>query len=315
MQKRKLGNSELVVSPLAFGGNVLGWTIHEKTSFEVLSAFADAGCNFIDTADIYARWATGLGGESEIIIGNWMRHRNNRKDIVLATKVGMDMGANKIGLSKKYILKAVDDSLKRLQTDYIDLYQSHKDDEKTPVEETLEAYQLLIKAGKVRFIGASNFSPKRLQEALDISKKYNLPRYESLQPHYNLCERKAFETETEQICLDNQLGVINYFPLASGFLTGKYRNENDLRKSIRGAGVSKFMNQKGFKILDAMDDIALKHKCKPVSVCLAWYMARPSITAPIASATSTDQIKDLIRSISLQLDKEDIELLNSCSSY
>ncbi len=315
MQRIKLGKSELLVSPLAFGSNVLGWTINEKISFEVLNYFADAGFNFIDTADIYPRWATGVGGESETIMGNWMRHRNNRKEIVLATKVGMDMGANKIGLSKKYILKAVDDSLMRLQTDYIDLYQSHKDDEKTPIEETLEAYQILIKAGKVRFIGASNFSAKRLQEALDISKKYNLPRYESLQPHYNLCERKTFETELEQICLDNNIGVINYFPLASGFLSGKYRNENDLGKSIRGGGVSKFMNPKGFKILDALDVIALKHKCKPVSVCLAWYMARPSITAPIASATSSEQIKDIIRSASLFLDKEDIELLNSCSSY
>lgn len=315
MNKRRIGTSVLMVSPLAFGGNVLGWTVNEQQSFEVLNAFTDSGCNFIDTADIYCRWASGQGGESETILGRWMRLKKNRKSLVLATKVGMDMGAGKSGLSKKYILNAVNDSLRRLQTDYIDLYQSHKDDEKTPVEETLEAYQQLIKEGKVRYIGASNFSANRLQAALDASRNFNLPFYQSLQPHYNLCERKPFESELEQLCLTNHLSVINYFPLASGFLTGKYRTADDLGKSIRGGGMSKYMNEKGFKVLDSLDAVAAKHHTKPVSVALAWYMARPSITAPIVSATSVLQVKEITSSIQIQLDASDIEQLNTCSMY
>lgn len=315
MEKRRLGNSELLINPLVFGGNVLGWTVNEKQSFEILDAFAAAGFNMIDTADIYARWATGNGGESETIIGSWLKKRNNRKDMIIATKVGMDMGSGKTGLSKKYILKAVEESLRRLQTDHIDLYQSHKDDETIPVEETLDAYEQLIKEGKVRFIGASNFSAARLQTALDASRKFNLPRYQSLQPHYNLCERKIFEGDLEKLCLDNKLGVINYFPLASGFLTGKYRTENDFSKSIRGSGAAKFMNDKGMKILKALDEVADKHESKPASVTLAWYMARPSITAPIASATSVGQLKDLVNAASLKLSKEDTDLLDSCSTF
>jgi aryl-alcohol dehydrogenase-like predicted oxidoreductase len=315
MQLRQLGTSQLFVSPLAFGGNVIGWTITEQQSFDVLNAFVASGCNFIDTADIYCRWATGEGGESETIIGKWVKQKKNRKDIILATKVGMDMGNGKTGLSKKYILKAVDDSLKRLQTDYIDLYQSHKDDERVPIEETLEAFQKIIKEGKVRYIGASNFSVTRLQEAITISKKYNLPHYQCIQPHYNLCERKLFEEELETFCVTNKLGVINYFPLASGFLTGKYRTENDLGKSVRGGGVGKFMNQKGFLIIDTLSALADKHSCKIASVVLAWYMARSSITAPIASATSSQQLKELVAAIHIKLDASDIEKINACSTY
>jgi aryl-alcohol dehydrogenase-like predicted oxidoreductase len=227
----------------------------------------------------------------------------------------MDMGQGKVGLSKKYILKAVDDSLKRLQTDYIDLYQSHKDDEQTSVEETLEAFQILIKAGKVRFIGASNFSKNRLAEAISASEKYSLPRYESLQPHYNLLERKEFETNLEGLCLEKRIGVINYFPLASGFLSGKYRGKEDLNKSIRGGGVSKYMNKKGFSILTTIDLLAKKHASKPASIAIAWYLARPSVTSPIASATSPEQLKDLMQGLNIKLDNEDIQQLDLCSVY
>lgn len=313
MNKRKLGNSDLLIHPLAFGGNVFGWTINEKTSFELLDAFIAAGFNFVDTADVYSRWASGVGGESETIIGNWMKKRGNRKEMIIATKVGMEMGEGKKGLSKKYILKAVEDSLKRLQTDHIDLYQSHKDDGVTPVEDTLQAYQQLIREGKVRYIGASNFSPERLQKSLDASKKYKLPRYESLQPHYNLCERKVFEGELEKICMDNQLGVIPYYSLAAGFLTGKYRSDSDLSKSVRGKGASKYLNEKGFRILKALDEVSEKHQTKPASVAIAWLLARPSVTAPIASATSASQLQDLIRAAQLKLDLKDLELLNAAS--
>lgn len=313
MQKRQLGNSDLMVAPLAFGGNVFGWTINEKTSFEILDAFTSAGFNLIDTADVYSRWASGIGGESETIIGNWIRKNKNRNQLIIATKVGKDMGNGKIGLSKKYILNAVNDSLKRLQTDYIDLYQSHDDDKNTPLEETLDAYQQLIKEGKIRWIGASNYSAERLKEALEVSKKFNLPRYETLQPHYNLVERSLFEEALEKVCLDNKLGVIPYYSLAAGFLTGKYRSENDSSKSIRGKGASKYLNEKGFRILKALDETAAKHKTKPTSIALAWLMARPSITAPIASATSVEQLKDLVKAAEINLDLKDLELLNTSS--
>jgi aryl-alcohol dehydrogenase-like predicted oxidoreductase len=312
METKQLGQSDLKVSPIAFGGNVFGWTIDEKKSFEILDAFIAAGYNFIDTADVYARWANNPGG-SETIIGKWMQARNNRNSVVIATKVGMDMGNGKIGLSKKYILQAVEDSLKRLQTDHIDLYQSHKDDEVTPVEDTLRAYQQLIKEGKIRFIGASNFSPERLQSALDASKKYNLPRYESLQPHYNLCERKKFEGPLEKICQDNKLGVIPYYSLAAGFLTGKYRKESDSSKSVRGGGATRYLNEKGLSILKVLDEISTKRACKPASVALAWLMARPSVTAPIASATSVEQLGDLTKAAEIKLSELEINLLNRVS--
>jgi aryl-alcohol dehydrogenase-like predicted oxidoreductase len=314
MQKKKLGKSDLLVSPLALGGNVFGWTIDEKTSFEILDAFAAAQFNFIDTADVYSRWAGGIGGESETIIGNWMKKRGNRKDQVIATKVGKDMGNGKIGLSKKYILKAVNDSLKRLQTDYIDLYQSHDDDRKIPLEETLDAYQHLIKEGKVRYIGASNYSAERLSEALAVSKKFNYPRYETLQPHYNLVERQLFEGDLQKVCIDHELSVIPYYSLASGFLTGKYRSESDSSKSVRGKGASKYLNEKGLKVLKALDEISAKHQVKPASVALAWLMAQPAIAAPIASATSLNQLEDTVTAADLKLDTNDMLLLDQSSS-
>jgi aryl-alcohol dehydrogenase-like predicted oxidoreductase len=312
MKRKQLGKSTLMVSPLCFGGNVLGWTVDEKKSFEILDALTAAGFNFIDTADVYSRWA-GKGGESETILGKWMKLRGNRKNLVVATKVGMEMGEGKSGLSKKYILKAVEDSLKRLQTDYIDLYQSHKDDLATPVEETLQAYQQLISEGRVKFIGASNFSAGRLQEALDASAKFNLPRYESLQPHYNLCERKKFEGDLEKVCEKNQLGVITYYSLASGFLTGKYRSLNDTATGARGRGAAKYLNAAGMRILKALDEVAASHKSKPASVALAWLMAKPSVTAPIASATSVTQLGDLINATKLKLSINELELLDKAS--
>jgi aryl-alcohol dehydrogenase-like predicted oxidoreductase len=314
MEKRQLGNSSLMVAPLAFGGNVFGWTVNEKNSFELLDAFIAEGFNLVDTADVYSRWASGVGGESETIIGNWLKKRKTRNKIVLATKVGMEMGEGKKGLSKKYIVKAVEESLKRLQTDHIDLYQSHKDDEVTPVEDTLQAYQQLIKEGKVRYIGASNFSPVRLKESLEASQKYKLPRYESLQPHYNLCERHLFEGELEKVCLEHHLGVISYYSLASGFLTGKYRSEKDSAKSVRGGRATRYLDAKGLKILDALDEVAAIHKVKPASVALCWLMARPSVTAPIASATSGEQFKELVEASRLKLSEKDIDLLNRASA-
>lgn len=314
MEKRQIGKTDLWVVPLAFGGNVLGWTINEKVSFEVLDAFVVGGANFIDTADVYSRWASGRGGESETILGNWMKKRGNRKDLIIATKVGKDMGNGKIGLSKKYILTAVNDSLKRLQTDYVDLYQSHDDDKNTPLEETLDAYQHLIKEGKVRYIGASNYSAARLKEALDISTRFHLPRYECLQPYYNLVERNLFEGDLEKVCLDNNLGVIPYYSLASGFLTGKYRSKEDSSKSVRGGGATRYINEKGLNMLSALDEISAKHASKPASVSLAWLLTQKSVTAPIASATSVEQLNDLLKSLRLNLSQEEIEYINRSSN-
>ena len=304
------------VAPLTFGCNVFGFTIDEKTSFQLLDGFTEAGFNLLDTADVYSRWKPGNhGGESETIIGNWMKERNNRSNILIATKVGWDMGDGKKGLSKKYILQAVEASLKRLQTDYIDLYQTHMDDAETPIEETLEAYQQLINEGKVRWIGASNLSPERLQLSLQISKEKGLPAYQTFQPHYNLVEREVYEKELENICVENNLGVINYFALAGGFLTGKYRTEADLGKSLRGDGAKKYLNSKGIKVLTALDKIAAEHNSTPASVAIAWLLARPSVTAPIASATSIEQLQSLIIATELKLTKEAIELLNDASAW
>jgi aryl-alcohol dehydrogenase-like predicted oxidoreductase len=314
MDKRQLGRSGLQVAPLALGGNVFGWTIDEAASFRILDGFADAGFDLIDTADVYSRWAPGnQGGESETIIGKWMKGRGLREKLVIATKGGGDMGQGKKDLSKKYIFSAVENSLRRLQTDYIDLYQSHWDDEVTPVEETLEAYARLIKEGKVRAIGASNFTPERLRASLEASARLGYPRYETIQPQYNLYERQDFERELEPLCKEHQLGVISYFSLARGFLTGKYRSEQDLAKSVRGGGVKDYLNPRGFRILSALDEVAAQYRTDPASVALAWLIARPSITAPISSATSTAQLDELTRAASLSLDKAAMEKLNKAS--
>lgn len=313
---RTLGTSSLEVSPLCLGGNVFGWTIDEKTSFTILDALVAAGFNFIDTADVYARWVPGnKGGESESIIGNWMKRAGNRSKVIIATKVGMEMGPNDKGLSKAYIFRAVERSLERLQTDYIDLYQSHQDDSATPIEETLEGYAELIKQGKVRVIGASNFTAERLAAALEASERHGLPRYESLQPHYNLYERAGYEAALEPLCLEKKLGVIPYFSLASGFLTGKYRSEADLSKSPRGQGVKKYLDARGMRILAALDEVARKLHSTPGKVALAWLLARPGITAPIASATSVEQLRDLIDATKLKLDTASIEQLNQASAW
>ena len=315
MNTRKLGNSGLEISPLVFGGNVFGWTADEPTSFKLLDAFVAAGFNSIDTADVYSRWAPGhSGGESETVLGKWIKRSGNREKVIIATKVGMELGPGKKGLSKPYIFRAAEDSLQRLQTDYIDLYQSHTDDADTPIEETLGAYAELIKQGKIRAIGASNYKADRLAAALEVSKKAGLPRYESLQPNYSLCERADYEATLEPLCQKEGLGVINYFPLAAGFLSGKYRSEADVAKSARARMVTKYLNERGFKILRALDQVAKKYNATPARVSLAWLLARPSITAPIVSATSLEQLNDLIASVELKLDRSSIELLDLASA-
>ena len=316
MQKRQLGRSALQVAPLTFGGNVFGWTIDEATSFQLLDGFVSAGFNFVDTADVYSRWAPGnQGGESETIIGKWMKQRGNRDKVIVATKVGGDMGQGKKDISKKWILEEVEASLRRLQSDYIDLYQTHWDVEETPVEETLEAYAELVKAGKVRVIGASNMSPARLTASLEASARHGYPRYESYQPHYNLVEREIFEKELEPVCLENQLGVINYWSLAAGFLTGKYRSEADLNKSPRGAGVKKYLDARGLRVLAALDAVAEEYHSTQASVAIAWLIARPSVTAPIASATSIGQLDSLIAATKLELSAEAIGKLDAASAW
>jgi aryl-alcohol dehydrogenase-like predicted oxidoreductase len=315
MNKRKLGDSGLEISPLVFGGNVFGWTLDEASSFKLLDAFVAAGFNAIDTADVYSKWVPGhTGGESETILGKWLARGGNRNKVIVATKVGMEMAPDKKGLSKAYILRAAEDSLRRLQTDRIDLYQSHTDDADIPIEETLGAYAELIAKGKVRAIGASNYKADRFAQALEISKKSRLPRYESLQPLYNLYDRADFEAELEPLCLKEGIGVINYFPLASGFLSGKYRSERDVEQRPRARLLKKYVNERGFKILNALDQVAKKYNATPARVSLAWLLARPSITAPIVSATSIEQLNDLIACVELKLDRASIELLNQASA-
>jgi aryl-alcohol dehydrogenase-like predicted oxidoreductase len=315
MNKRELGQSGIMVSPFCFGGNVFGWTVNEQQSFELLDAYVDSGLEFIDTADVYSKWVPGnKGGESETIIGNWLKLSGKRDKVIIATKVGKPMGEDKKGLSKNYITKAVEDSLKRLQTDYIDLYQSHDDDKDTPLAETLATYTDLIKQGKVRAIGASNYSAARFKEALVVSKANGLARYETLQPEYNLYDREGYEKELEPLCVDNNIGVITFYSLASGFLTGKYRSEADLSKSARGAGVKKYLNDRGFKILATLDEIAAQYQTTPASIAIAWVIARPGITAPIASATSPKQLHDTTQAVHLELSAEAIQLLNETSS-
>ena len=316
MEKRKLGNSGIEVAPLALGGNVFGWTIDEPTSFKILDGFIDAGYNLVDTADVYSRWQTGhVGGESETIIGNWLKKSGKRDKVVLATKVGMDMGGENKGLSQKHIFKSLEDSLKRLQTDYIDLYQSHKDDPDTPQEETLAAYAELVKQGKVKAIGASNYGAARLSEALNISEQKGYPVYQTLQPEYNLYAREGYEKELESFCVQHGIGVITYFSLASGFLTGKYRGEDDFGKSKRGGGMKRFLNERGFKILEALDEVSKQLNATQAQIALSWLIARKGITAPIVSATNLEQLNDILKSVEVKLDASAINKLDQASEW
>jgi len=316
MNHRQLGNSELSVAPLAFGGNVFGWTADEKTSFSLLDHFVEHGFNLIDTADVYSKWVPGhAGGESETIIGKWLSQGGGRRNnIVLATKVGMAMSETDKGLSAARIVAAVDASLRRLKTDFIDLYQAHTDDADTPLLESLGAFDQLIKAGKVRVIGASNYSAPRLLQALEVSKQHQLARYETLQPLYNLVERPAFEDQLAEVCTSNRIGVIPFYSLASGFLSGKYRSQKDLAKSPRGQGVGKYLDARGLRTLDALDEIAAKLGASAACVALAWLMRQPAVTAPIASATSIAQLDELMRAAELEIDDECDDLLRKASA-
>ena len=314
MEKRQLGQSSLHVYPITFGGNVFGWTADEAMSFKLLDAFVAAGFNFIDSADVYSRWHPGnMGGESETIIGNWVKSRGNRDKVVIATKLGIEMAPGKKGLSKAYMMQAVEASLRRLKTDYIDLYQSHRDDPDTSIEETLSAYADLVKAGKVREIGASNFTADRLAESLKISTEKKLPRYQSLQPQYSLVERAEFEGPLEALCLKEKVGVIGYYSIASGFLTGKYRSKADAEGRARGPRVEKYLNDYGFGVIAALDDVAKRLNVKPVQVALAWLIARPSVTAPIVSATNLDQLTELLKSAEVKLDAAAIAQIGTAS--
>ena len=313
MKKVNIANTNLKVSRINFGGNVFGWTLNEKESFDILDAFVAAGFNFIDTADTYSWWVNGVGGQSETILGKWMKARNNRDRLVIATKVGSQTKEHPKDISKAHILQSVDESLQRLQTDYIDLYYTHFDDELTPVEETLSAYDEIIKAGKVRYIGASNVSSERLNESFKVAEDNKLPKYVALQPHYNLMERTNYETIYRPVVEQFSLAVFPYYSLASGFLTGKYRSEEDLGKSVRGAGLKHYLNNRGLAVLDALDTIANKHNTQPATVALAWQLAQPTITASIVSATSKNQLQNLIDAPMLALDKEDLEVLGDAS--
>jgi aryl-alcohol dehydrogenase-like predicted oxidoreductase len=315
MQMRKLGGSDLEVPVIMLGGNVFGWTVNEENSFRILDKALDSGLNFIDTADVYSRWVPGhRGGESEMIIGKWMAQGGKRDRVVLATKVGMDMGGGKQGLAPEYITQAVEDSLKRLRTDRIDLYQSHKDDESTPLADTLGAYQRLIQQGKVRYIGASNYSGARLRDAMETSRRSGLPAYQTLQPLYNLVERQPYESELAPVVAGYGLGVVPYYALASGFLSGKYRGEADTQGKARGRGVAKYMNPKGFAVIDALESIARARNSTAAAVALAWLIAQPGITAPIASATSERQVEDLLAATSLELDETSLNTLSAVSA-
>ena len=314
MPLRRLGRSDLSIAPLAFGGNVFGWSVDEQRSFALLDAFVDAGLNLIDTADVYSAWAPGnRGGESETIIGKWLKRSGKRDHVVIATKVAKWVEHR--GLSPMNIRQAIEGSLKRLQTDHIDLYQAHEDDATVPLSETLGAFGQLIEEGKVRAIGASNYGADRFAEALEVSKRHNLPRYESLQPEYNLVSRTGYEQALEPLIRKEDIGVINYYALASGFLSGKYRSEADLTKSSARAGaVKKYLNAHGLKVLATLDEIAAAHKATTAQIALAWLIARPGITAPIASATSVEQLQELIGAVTLSLGTAEIEALNQVSA-
>jgi aryl-alcohol dehydrogenase-like predicted oxidoreductase len=316
VERRKLGRSGLSVAPLVLGTNVFGWTANEDTAFALLDRFVDQGFNAVDTADVYSSWVPGhTGGESEAIIGNWMKRRGTRDRMLIATKVGWDMGPGRSGLSKRYILQAVEDSLRRLQTDYIDLYQAHKDDPDTDPDDTLEAFARLIAQGKVRAIGASNYEAPRLKEIIEASARLGLPRVESLQPLYNLYDRAAFEGPLEDLCVEQELGVIPYFSLAAGFLTGKYRSPDDLAQSARGARtVKKYLNDRGLRIVAALEQVAGRYGATAGQIAIAWLLARPSITAPIASATSLAQLDELLAATRITLDSDALAILNAASA-
>jgi aryl-alcohol dehydrogenase-like predicted oxidoreductase len=313
VKTRTLGRSGIEVGPLALGGNVFGWTIDEAASFRVLDAFVASGLNLVDTADVYSVWVPGhKGGESETIIGNWLKKSGNRSRVAIATKVGIEIAPGEKGLSRAHVLRSAERSLNRLQTDVIDLYQAHQDDPATPLEETLGAFGELVAQKKVRAVGASNYSAARLAEALRVSRERGLPRYESLQPDYNLVDRAGYEAELEPLCRREGLGVISYYSLAAGFLTGKYRTEADLGKGPRGAKVKKsYLNERGLRVLAAVDAVAADLKASPAQVALAWLMARPGITAPIASATTPAQLEELVGATRLTLDPAAIARLNA----
>jgi aryl-alcohol dehydrogenase-like predicted oxidoreductase len=314
LDQRKLGHSGIEVAPFALGGNVFGWTADEATSFSILDAFSSSGFNLIDTADVYANWVPGLkGGESETVLGKWLARSGKRDKIVLATKVGMEMAPGRKGLSKQYITEAVEASLRRLNTDYIDLYQSHQDDPETPFEETLDTYDHLIKQGKVRAIGASNYTAARLEESLQVSSSKGLPAYQTLQPHYNLYDRAEFEGAARGVCEKHNIGVLSYFSLANGFLTGKYRTSEHLLNSARADAVKPYMNPRGMRILAALDEVALGLGKTPAQIALAWLIAQPTVAAPIASATSLAQLDDLMAAAHLSLPSEAIAMLNKAS--
>ena len=316
VEKRKLGSSGLKIAPLVLGGNVFGWTVDEAGTAELLDHFVEAGFNMVDTADVYSNWVAGNhGGESEMLIGKWLKKSGKRDQILVATKVGLPMGEGKKGLSKKHILHSAEESLERLQTDYIDLYQSHTEDATTPQEETLETYAELMKSGKVRAIGASNFKAETLRQAIEVSHQKRLPRYESLQPHYNLYVREEFESGPAQVCAENDIGVITYFSLAAGFLTGKYRSEKDSANRARGSRVQQYMNSRGFRILAALDKVAAEYGATPAQIALAWLMAKPPVTAPIASATSVKQLDELLGAAQIALDGEAMAKLDRASEY
>ena len=317
MQTRKLGKSNISVGPLALGGNVFGWTADESRSFQILDAFIDSGLNLIDTADSYSTWVPGhQGGESEAIIGNWLKKSGKRDKVILATKVGSPMPPGKnVNLAKSYIFSEVEASLRRLQTDYIDLYQSHRDDPNTPIEETLSAYADLVKQGKVRAIGCSNFSAARIEESLKVSREKGYPEYVCLQPNYNLYDREDYEKNLEPTVRKHGMAVIPYFSLAAGFLTGKYKSKQEAEKAARGGMVTKFFNERGERILAALEKVATENNATQAQVALAWLIARPSITAPIASATKLDQLHDIVAATKLQLGRAAIEELNQASAY
>lgn len=316
MQKRKLGSSSIEVSPLVLGGNVFGWTVDEPTSFDILDHFVGRGFDFIDTADMYSNWVPGhVGGESETILGNWFARSGKRDKVVLATKLGMDMGDGKMGLKADYIEKSVEASLRRLQTDNIDLFQAHTDDEETPLDETLMAFDRLIAAGKVRAIGASNYKGARLAEALSTSSSLGIASYVTLQPNYNLHNRADYEQDLAPVVQQYGLSVIPYFSLASGFLTGKYKSKEDIKGTSREGMLGGYFDDRGQRILTALSKVAAEHQTKEASVALAWLLAQPHIAGPIASATSTEQLQSLFAAVELKLTPSDLKVLNGASAY